>query len=103
MAKDVAVLQAAAIPAATEKRARELDQAVTQAKRLLAKHFDAISNIQSMPTRDAETAESYVEVSFEVRGEVKDVRIAYDAFTDEWVKAYPGEVREQIRFVFAVI
>jgi hypothetical protein len=76
---------------------------VAHAKRLVAQHFGDVANLQSAPAQDAETDDPYIEVSFEVRGEVKDIRTAYDAFTREWVKAYPIEIREQVRFAFTLV
>lgn len=81
----------------------ELELAVAHAKRLVVQHFRDVANLQSAPTQDAESDDPYTEVSFEVRGEVKEVRAAYDAFTREWVKAYPIEIREQVRFAFTLV
>jgi hypothetical protein len=83
--------------------AQEVESALAHAKRLVAQHFCGVTKLQSAPTHDAETDDPYVEVSFEVRGEVKDIRAAYDAFTREWVKAYPIEIREQVRFAFTLV
>ncbi len=85
------------------KAAQELELAVAHAKRLITQHFGDVVNLQSTPTQDAESDDPYIEVSFEVRGEVKDIRTAYDAFTREWVKAYPIEIREQVRFAFTLV
>jgi hypothetical protein len=80
-----------------------VDLAVVQARQLIARHFRSVANVAAEHVNDAETGEPYVELSFDVRGEVNDVLSAYDAFTSEWVQAYPEEIRRHIRLVYAVV
>lgn len=88
-------------PPTTGKHA--VDLAVIQAKQLIARHFRSVANLASEHVNDAETGEPYVELSFDVHGEVNEVLSAYDAFTAEWVRAYPEEIRRHIRLVYAVV
>jgi hypothetical protein len=103
MAKETVLHEKPGMPPSAGDGARQLELAVAHAKQLVAQHFGDVVNLQSAPAQDAETDDPYVEVSFEVREEVSDVREAYDAFTTDWVKAYPIEIREQMRFGFAII
>jgi hypothetical protein len=81
----------------------ELAKHLETARRLVLSELEPTSDVAVALEQDPETAEQWVELTFQVDGEPADVLERYNAYTRRWVTSAPPRAVDRIRITYEVV
>jgi hypothetical protein len=62
-----------------------------------------ITELKTVPEKDSETGEEWLELKIKIKGEVKEVLDTYDKYTDLLVSSLPWSVRYKMRLSYKIV
>jgi hypothetical protein len=70
---------------------------------LLRTSFPSVDRFNLQIERDPETGDEWILINFDVTGEIEDVLLWYDRYTELFVKSVPWPERDKIRMAYNIL